>query len=327
MCKMTSIAIVTPSYDDLACIVQLAKEIHDLSKVNTKIHIDLVVINDSPWIEIAESLHRLPTKERPAFIQVLQLKANLGHQAAIAIGLAWLLPRLDHYDYIVTMDVDGEDNPGDIPAMVHEIESSCDQLLACAAKRGLRREKYGFKIGYKLYKLMTYLLLGNSIDFGNYICFRPAAVKILTRLPEATTHIAASTLRSRIPMGKILSDRRRRYCGESRMGDYTSLILHAFRAYSVFGDKITVRLIIYVLVGLAVSIAGAMMASFIRFSGVWNVFPGWASIISLILLGLGAVVAVNLFGLAMLLIATSRSSLRTTPLTLLEQFLEEEIVV
>lgn len=321
--KMRSIAVVTPSYDDYACIVQLAKDLERVSRDMKSIHIDLIVVNDSPWIEMSNELRPVTVNSRGiTSIRILQLKANLGHQAALAVGLAWLLPRLSEYQYIVTMDADGEDNPSDIPTMIDCLNDANHPALACAARRGLRKEKFLFRIGYRLYKWLTYLLVGTRIDYGNFICFRPAAVRILTKMPETTIHIAASILRSRMPFSKISSDRRSRYCGESRMGGYSSLILHAFRAYSVFGDRIAVRLILYVIIGIGTIILGVFAAGFIRFSGIIDVFPGWASIISITLLGLGVVVAINLFGLALLLITLSRSSLRSTPLSLLEEFLD-----
>lgn len=321
------LAIVIPSYDDFDCVSALTSELQELSLQAGQPAVDLIVINDSPWVEIPAARLRQETRNSNIRIHVLQLKANLGHQAAIALGLAWLLPRLYKYDYIVSMDADGEDDPHDIGVMIQRLQASPHRALACVARRGLRQEGWLFRVGYEIYKLLSLLLLGTSINFGNFICFRPSAVAILTRLSETSTHIAAALLRSRIPLDGVLTSRRRRYGGHSKMGGYSSLILHAFRAYSVFGDRISVRLILYVLLGLAACLLGILLATFIRFSGVIDVVPGWGSLSTLLLLGLGSVLAINLFGFALLLIASARPSIGMTPLILLQQFLEEEVAI
>lgn len=325
MLTMTSIAVVTPSFNDYRCVLELVKELDRLSNTVGNIRFRVIVVNDSPWVEISdELLARSQQEGRETDLRVLELNANLGHQAALAIGLAWLLPELDNYQYIVTIDADGEDNPSDIIRMIQTLSNDSPSSLACVARRRVRMERLLFRMGYKAYKSFSNLLIGTSIDYGNFICFRPAALKILARKPETTVHIAASVLHSRMPFRKISSDRRKRYSGESRMGGYSSLVLHGFRAYTVFGDKIAVRLMMFVLLGLGMVLIGVFAAGLIRFTGLIEVFPGWASIVSLVLIGFGSMIAINLFGLALLLIIISSSSLRASPLDYLEQFLAKD---
>ena len=53
----------------------------------------------------------------------------------------------------------------------------------------------------------------------------------------------------------------------------------------------------------------------------------WGSLATLLLVGLEAVLAINLFGFALLLIASARSSIGMTHLILLQQFVEEEVAI
>src|SRR6266850_3144906 len=46
-------------------------------------------------------------------IEILQLRSNLGHQRAIAIGLSFLYVETD-CSIVVVMDADGEDRPEDV---------------------------------------------------------------------------------------------------------------------------------------------------------------------------------------------------------------------
>src|SRR5262249_4684014 len=50
-------------------------------------------------------------------VDVLQLRRNLGHQRALAIGLAYLEDR-SSCQSVVVMDSDGEDDPRDVPRLL-----------------------------------------------------------------------------------------------------------------------------------------------------------------------------------------------------------------
>lgn len=177
------LAIVIPSYDDFNRVSALTSELQQLCLQADQPTVDLIVINDSPWGEIPAGRLRQETRKSNIRTHVLQLKANLGHQAAIALGLAWLLPRLDKYDYVVSMDADGKDDPHDIGFMIQRLQASPHRALACVAWRGLRQEVWLFRVGYEIYKLLSLLLLGTRINFDNFICFRPSAMGILLAHP------------------------------------------------------------------------------------------------------------------------------------------------
>ena len=85
----------------------------------------LVVDDCSP--EQPGELFRLGPLKSLATVDVLPLRRNLGHQRAIAIGLAYVEQHIDNR-CVVVMDSDGEDSPEDVP-----------RLLASSNKKGATR--------------------------------------------------------------------------------------------------------------------------------------------------------------------------------------------
>ena len=190
------------------------------------------------------------------------------------------------------MDIDGEDNPHEIPLLISRLAEREDRNLKtfnntkiAVAKRGQRREGKKFVASYELYKFLTVLLTSKRLDFGNFIAFSNTAARIIAATPEATIHLAATVIKSRIPMSKVKIDRRNRYTGYSKMGGSTGLILHAFKAFTVLSDFIAIRLLRFNFSFAVFSIMSLFMVVILRFplSYYFDVFPGWGSLAILLI--------------------------------------------
>src|SRR3990172_366563 len=66
-------------------------------------------------------------------IEILLLRRNLGHQRAIAVGLAYIEANRPCHA-VVVMDCDGEDNPRDVPRLVKECRANEGQKIIFAAR-------------------------------------------------------------------------------------------------------------------------------------------------------------------------------------------------
>jgi hypothetical protein len=283
--KTFNVAVVVPCFEDFACVQPLVDELEQvqqqISDKNSMIKV--LVVNDSPWI-IPDKKPLLPDN---IYLSCLQLPFNVGHQTAIACGIKWLIKHDPNFEYLVSMDIDGEDDPHKIPLLIsrliskHENEKQAANYRRIAvAKRGLRREGKKFIASYELYKFLTILLTGKQLDFGNFIAFSRTAAEIIAATPEVTVHLAATVIKSRIPTTKVKIDRRHRYTGFSKMGGSTGLILHAFKAFTVLSDYIAVRLLRFNFSLAVFSIFALLLVVILRFvlSSYFTVFPGWASL-------------------------------------------------
>jgi hypothetical protein len=292
-----TVAIVVPVLDDWPSFAALVADIaRQFRHGDLSIHI--CAVDDGSLVPFAIETISVPPDSGVVSIEIIRLALNLGHQRAIAVGLCAIAENPD-FDAILVMDSDGEDRPQDIPTLLaaNRAHPEC-VVLAARAKRS---EPPIFRLWYRLYKLLFFLLTGQAISFGNFSLSPMPAVRRLVHMPELWNHLAASIMRSRLPYVTVPTARGTRFAGQSRM-NLVSLIVHGLSALSVHTDMIFVRVL---LAAVAVAVAaglGLVAVTAIRF-GTDLAIPGWAtsaggSLLIILLLTLVVIVAASLTMLA-----------------------------
>ena len=257
-------AVVMPIYEDREASTKLFKELY--SEYGTRA---VVVAVDDGSINQPVEIDAL----RQAGLDgvVIQLKRNVGHQRAIAIGINYIAENMPDIPCTVVMDSDGEDTPQSIRELVQPLQA----VDIVVAQRKSRVETLKFKIFYVIYKWLFQMLTGRKISFGNFMALKPSAVKRLAAMQELWMHVAACVLTSKLRVQTRPIDRGRRYAGQSKM-NFVGLALHGFRALMVFAEDVLVRVgIICAFVATATILASALaiglkLANFAT--------PGWFSV-------------------------------------------------
>ena len=259
-------AVVMPIYEDREASTKLFKELY--SEYGTRA---VVVAVDDGSINQPVEIDAL----RQAGLDgvVIQLKRNVGHQRAIAIGINYIAENMPDIPCTVVMDSDGEDTPQSIRELVQPLQAANVDIVV--AQRKSRVETLKFKIFYVIYKWLFQLLTGRKISFGNFMALKPSAVKRLAAMQELWMHVAACVLTSKLRVQTRPIDRGPRYAGQSKM-NFVGLALHGFRALMVFAEDVLVRVgIICAFVATATILASALaiglkLANFAT--------PGWFSV-------------------------------------------------
>jgi glycosyltransferase involved in cell wall biosynthesis len=193
-----------------------------------------------------------------ARVRLLRLLRNIGHQRAIAIGLAWL----EHDGClapIVIMDGDGEDKPEDVLRLLDKLTETNFESIAFA-ERTRRSESLVFVLFYRLYCLISLLLTGIWPRMGNFSAIPPRLLKRITVTAEMWNHYAAAIIRSRIPFVLVPTARGRRLAGKSKM-NFVNLVTHGLSAMSVFSETIGVRLLFIIGAAMSILMAGLIAAA------------------------------------------------------------------
>ena len=229
------ITIVTPLFNDWDCLYQLAEQIR-LVLTNTEYRdYSILVVDDCSSLEVEQD----KLKGHP--VEILHLNKNLGHQKAIAIGLSYLNVNSEN-DFVVVMDVDGEDKPEHLPVLFNEALKSNGKEIVFA-RRTKRKESFFFKIFYKIYKYVFILLTGKVINFGNFSIIPQKLLNKVTHVSDIWNHYPGGIIRSRLLYKSVGLERGERYTGKSKM-NYTSLVIHGLSAIAVYIDAVSVRLLI-----------------------------------------------------------------------------------
>ncbi len=206
-------------------------------------------------------------------LRVLRLRRNLGHQRAIAVGLAYVEAKWP-CRAVVVMDSDGEDDPRDVPRLLEECQAQQYQKIVFA-ERSKRSESWLFRVFYALYQLLHRLLTGQRVRVGNFSVIPRPRLTSLVAVAELWNHYAAAVFKSRQPCCRVAACRAPRLAGRSRM-NFVSLVIHGLSAISVHADVVGVRLLIASLLGILLAAAGLAAIVAVRLLTTLAI-PGWAT--------------------------------------------------
>lgn len=248
---MEKVVIVTPVLDDWESFGALVPKL-EAALTGSGERASILVVDDGS-ASVPARLETSAILYAIEGIQIVRLRRNLGHQRAIAVGLAYAFEHSDA-DALVVMDADGEDEPADVPRLLARMRERGDNAVVFA-ERARRSESLAFRFFYKLYRLMHWLLVGRAARVGNFSAVPRRALNRLVVVSELWNHFAAAVYRSRMPVDTVPTARGTRYRGQSSMG-FIGLVVHGMSALAVYGDIVGVRLLASAAVLVVASIGG-----------------------------------------------------------------------
>ncbi|MEP7367336.1 MAG: glycosyltransferase [Acidobacteriota bacterium] len=256
-----SLVILIPNFNDWEPLQLLLNQLDPVVSALAW-STSVLIVDDASTLPVPPDWpHPAPASVKP--IEILHLRANLGHQRAIALGLFHIHESRPGATVLV-MDGDGEDRPGDLPALLAAYERS-GRRDAIFAARGKRMESFAFQFFYRIYRLMHHALTGIEVRVGNFSVLPPEALARLMAVSDLWNHYAAAVLRARLPRRLLPLARGSRLAGNSQM-NFTGLLVHGLSAISVFSDHVSARLLTAsAVLGVAVTALSAT-AGFVAFA-------------------------------------------------------------
>ncbi len=273
------VTILLPVFNDWVALGKLLASTDPILAGNGLVA-HVLVVDDGSTQEMAPGHLGGPYAAIDA-VDVLHLRRNLGHQRAIAVGLAHLEAERDACQLVVVMDSDGEDDPADIPRLLDRSEQTGRRAMIFA-ERTKRSESLVFRVCYHLYRLVHRILTGRSVRVGNFSVIPRRRLASLVATSELWNHYAAAAFTSRQPYETIPTSRGRRLDGRSKM-NFVGLVIHGLSAVSVYTDTIGVRLLIATLVMMGLDVIALGVTLAIRVSTNLAI-PGWTTTVFGVLL-------------------------------------------
>jgi glycosyltransferase involved in cell wall biosynthesis len=265
------VTLIIPLRDDWLCAEKLIRRI-DTATQSSTYAISIILIDDGSLQKCDAGKFSGPFSAVRA-IRVLRLRRNLGHQRAIAIGLAYTR-QTNLCDAVAVMDADGEDTPEGLVRLLQAFSQN-GGATAIFAERSKRSESILFRFFYQTYRALHWSLTGVSVRVGNFSILPARYLNTIVVLSELWNHYAAAVFRSKLPSTMIPIARGQRISGKSTM-NFVALVSHGLSAISVFGDIVGVRLMIAALAGSFMAGVGIVIVIAIRLFTTLAV-PGWAT--------------------------------------------------
>lgn len=266
------LVILMPVFNDWIALAKLLTQLDAVLR-ETELRTDVVVVDDGSTNSPAEEDMGCRSFSGVRQVHVVHLRRNLGHQRAIAIGLAYVHDRI-RCEAVVVMDSDGEDDPRDVPRLYRKYRETPGKPFVFA-ERAVRSESRLFRVFYSLYKVLHVCLTSRRIRVGNFSLVPGHRLSSLVAVAELWSHYAAAVYKSRQPIETIPTKRASRLHGEPKM-NFIDLVIHGLSAMSVYSESIGVRLLAAssALVVLAFLALGAIVA--VRLTTDLAI-PGWAT--------------------------------------------------
>jgi len=266
--------IVTPVYRDVDSFEILRERLREVLGAEAA-GARFVVIDDTAGQD--EEIERLTSL---GDVTVLRPPFNLGHQRAIVYALRKILPDVGDDDAIVTLDADGEDQPADLPRLLEPLRGEEHlRRKVVLALRTRRRESLGFKIFYRLFRLLFRTLTGTTVRSGNFAAMPGSIAKRVLLHPTFDLSYSSAILALDVPVEYVPCERGERYQGQSKM-TYGRLAMHGLRMLMPFTDRIAIRalgaFVFFAILGVVLAVVVVGIKLFTSSS-----IPGWTSYIAL----------------------------------------------
>jgi glycosyltransferase involved in cell wall biosynthesis len=263
--------VLLPVFNDWTALQKLLVILDGVSKEHG-LSVQVLVVDDGSTTFADEGFSRqgFATFE---CVDILHLRRNLGHQRAIAIGLAYVEDRLP-CQAVILMDSDGEDDPRDVPRLLSKYREESGQKIIFA-ERTKRSESWIFQVFYSFFKLLHYLLTSRQVRVGNFSVIPASRLASLVVVSEMWNHYPAAVYKSRQPLALVPTQRGHRLAGKSKMS-FTNLVIHGLSAISVYGDTIGVRLLVATSLLIVLTLAGLVAIVAMRLLTDLAI-PGWTT--------------------------------------------------
>ena len=230
---MKTYKILIPVFNDWESLLSLLNNIHTL-KINNIAHIKVLIVDDCS----TEILNKKIEFDSFKDIEIIKNLKNIGHGKSIAYGINYISKKND-FDYLIVMDGDGEDRPEEVKELI--LKSIDLPSLTITANRIKRSESAFFKLSYHLHKILTLVLTGYSIKFGNFMCIPRQDLNLIVSNKNLSVSFSGTIAKFIKNKTFIPSMRGVRYYGPTKMS-FLKLIRHSLLIMSTFRKEAALRL-------------------------------------------------------------------------------------
>jgi hypothetical protein len=230
---MKTYKILIPVFNDWESLLSLLNNIHTL-KINNIAHIKVLIVDDCS----TEILNKKIEFDSFKNIEIIKNSKNIGHGKSIAHGINYISKKND-FDYLIVMDGDGEDRPEEVKELI--LKSIDLPSLTITANRIKRSESAFFKLSYHLHKILTLVLTGYSIKFGNFMCIPKQDLNLIVSNKNLSVSFSGTIAKFIKNKTFIPSIRGIRYYGPTKMS-FVKLIRHSLLIMSTFRKEAALRL-------------------------------------------------------------------------------------
>ncbi len=203
---MTSISVVIPVYNEEENVFNLHSEIKEMC-VKNNYNYEIIFVNDGSTDNTLNKIKELCP------VKLISFRKNFGQTAAMDAGI-----KASKFDYIITMDGDGQNNPGDIPRLIEHLDDN--KLDVVSGWRKNRKDSVKKRIISRGANMLRKILIHDGIkDSGCSLkIYKKECFNSLSLYGEMHRFIPALLKIKGFKIGEIVVDHRARVAGKTKYG-------------------------------------------------------------------------------------------------------------
>ena len=218
------VTIITPCYNEGTTVINFLQAL-EKAVVSLSRSFCVVVVYDGSTDNTSSLLQEFQFSHENVRLKVVDLKFNVGHQAAIYQGLLYV--RDLQSDYFIIMDSDGEDAPSLIPELMSRMHADIVNVV-----RSSRKESVAFKLCYRIYKASFRMITGKQMNYGNFCLISRPVLELA--VASNFSHFAAFLSKQECAKEYIVAGKELRIGGKSKMS-FIKHFNHAVKSFVEYG--------------------------------------------------------------------------------------------
>jgi len=236
--RFNLLSFVIPVYNEEGNVEQLYREIKDVSLklINDKEikNYEVIFVNDGSRDRTQVILENLKKKEKNK-LRIVQFRRNFGQTASLKAGF-----ELSRGDIIATLDGDLQNDPADMPKLIHKLKEGYDVV---SGWRWRRNDSFGKRIPSKIINFLRRKLIGDRLhDYGCALkLYRRECVKDLQLTGELHRYITGYLYIKGYRVGEVKTNHRPRISGKTKYsfsrGTNGLLDLFYLKFWATFSDR------------------------------------------------------------------------------------------
>jgi glycosyltransferase involved in cell wall biosynthesis len=203
---MISLSIVIPVYNEAENVKELHTEIKEVCEQNNYQY-EIIFIDDGSTDKTENNIKSLSP------VKLISFRKNFGQTAAMDAGI-----KSAKYEYVITLDGDGQNNPKDIPRLIEFIENSDVDVVSGWRKH--RKDNFAKHFVSRVANILRKILINDGInDSGCTLkVYKKECFLNVSLYGEMHRFIPALLKIKGFKIGEIIVDHRPRTKGKTKYG-------------------------------------------------------------------------------------------------------------
>ena len=236
-------AILIPTFNDWQSLNKLISKINNNTRVIAK-NVSIYVVNDGSTKKQELKVKKLKKIKKIKIINLKKLrKSNFNLFRLKSIK------KMKVNSDIIVMDSDGEDNPNKIPLMLSLLKDNQDKIIV--ASRAQRKETFFLKFLNMVRLVLTFLLTGKYMNYGNFSAFKSNKLKNFSEKKDLLLAYCAGITKN-MNILKTPINKEYRYFEKSKV-NFTFLFFYSLRILSIYRFNVLINSLILIFLSIYIN--------------------------------------------------------------------------